>query len=281
MPVLFLFFVGCTNLDDVAELKKLADGAQQTLPPIVADIPSSCQRQDHLISDIPENEKPPGIGMADCKPYQDVADNIIKDQNVLIAYFDALGKLASNAPLSYSANLSANAKSVGAMPNLSSHAAAAHTAAQSIGKILADAVTKSYRQKKVDSLIEQADGDVQELTGDLKKIIVEDYAGILSNESLALDTYYKSPIEAAVAARSERLALIVVQRQRDGDLALLESRKSTILVYGQIMDKLAVLHAKLKQEAEKKASLREIGEQVGPLVSDLKDAISKLQAGLK
>src|ERR1051325_3709057 len=281
LPALILFFVGCTNLDDVAQLTKLADSAQQTLPPVIADLAASCERQNHLVSDIPDNEKPPGMALQDCKEYQDVADHITKDQAVLIAYFDALGKLAANMPLSYSSNLPANAAAIGKLPNLSAHAVAIHTAAQNIGKILADAVTKSYRQKKVDALIQQTDGDIQELAGDLKKVVVEDYAGILSIESLTLDTYYKSPMEAAIAARSERLALIVVQRQRDGDISALDSRNAAAMNYGQVMDKLAALHAKLKQEADKKASLREIGEQVGPLVSDLKDAISKLQAGLK
>lgn len=281
LPALILFFVSCTNLEDVAQLTKLADSAQQTLPPVVADLAGTCERQNHLLSDIPDNEKPPGMASLDCKEYQDVADHITKEQAVLIAYFDALGKLAANTPLSYSSNVPANAAAIGKLPNLSAHAVVIHTAAQNIGKILADAVTKSYRQKKVDSLIQQTDGDVQQLTTALKKVVVEDYGGILSIESLTLDTYYKSPIEAAVAAKSERLALIVVQRQRDGDISALDSRKSAAVNYGQVMDKLAALHAKLKQEADKKASLREIGEQVGPLVSDLKDAISKLQAGLK
>ncbi len=281
LPALILSFVSCTNLDDVAQLTKLADSAQQTLPPVIADLAGSCERQNHLLSDIPDVEKPPGMALQDCKEYQDVADHITKDQAVLIAYFDALGKLAANTPLSYSSNLPANAAAVGKLPNLSAHAVAIHTAAQNIGKILADAVTRSYRQKKVDSLIQQTDGDIQQLTVGLKKVIVEDYTGILGNESLTLDTYYKSPMEAAVAARSERLALIVVQRQRDGDITALDSRKSAAMNYGQVMDRLAALHSKLKQEADKKAGLREIGEQVGPLVSDLKDAISKLQAGLK
>jgi len=282
MLLAFLFcFVSCTDLNDVAQLMKMADSARESLPPVVADLAGSCERQKHLLSDIPDNEKPPGMASQDCKAYEDVADRITKDQAVLIAYFDALGKLAANTPMTYSANLPENAAAISKLPNLSAHSVAIHKAAQNIGKILADAVTKSYRQRKIESLIEQTDGDIQELAGGLKKVITEDYTGILGNETLTLDTYYKSPIEAAIAARSERLALIVVQRQRDGDLSALESRKAAAVNYGQVMDKLAALHSKLKQETDKKASLREVGEQAGPMISDLKDAISKLQAGLK
>lgn len=98
---------GCVNLDDVAGLTKLADSAQRTLPPVVADIPASCQRQNSLLNEIPNEERPASLQVQDCKPYQDVADHLSKDQNILITYFDSLGKLAANAPLSYDKNIDA------------------------------------------------------------------------------------------------------------------------------------------------------------------------------
>lgn len=280
LPLLCLLVTsGCINLDDVAGLTKLADIAQQTLPVVVADIQSSCLRQNSLLNEIPNAERPASLQVQDCKPYQDVADHLSKDQNVLIAYFESLGKLASNAPLSYDKSIDTNVTTVEKIPNLSRRATASSAAAQKIAKVLADAATKAYREHAVNSIIENTDAAVQELTADLKEVVVLDYAGILANEGVALDTYYQGPM--AAAGKSERLALIVVQRQYDGDAAALQSRKSAAIAYGKVMDNLASLHAKLKAESVKKASLRDVAKQIGPDVANLKDAISELQTSSK
>ena len=279
LTFLVWLLAGCVNLDDVAQLRKLADTAQQTLPAVVADVPASCQRRNVFLNDIPAEERPPSLQSEDCKPYQDVADRLTKDQDVLIAYFDALGKLASNTPLSYAKTIDTSVATIAKLPNLSKNTIAASTAAQKIAGVLADVVTRSYRERKVNSIIERTDEAVQQLTTALKNVITTDYVGILSNEADSVDIYYKSPI--AAAGGSERLALIIVQRQYHGDTAVLEMRKATAVAYGQVMDNLASLHGKLKKEAEKKASLREIAQEIGPDISNLKDAISQLQTGLK
>lgn len=208
-----------------------------------------------------------------------MADHVTKDQTILIAYFDALGKLASNTPLSYGKTIDANVATIGKLPGLSKDTITASNAAQKIGKVLGDAVTQAYRQRKVRSIIENTDDAVQELTSDLKNVIAVDYIGILANEREAIDAYYGSPI--AAAGKSQRLVLVVVQHQYDGDLMALQSRKNAATAYGKVMVDLAALHAKLKQEAEKKASLRDIAKEVGPNVSDLKDAISAVRTELK
>lgn len=278
-PLCFSLLGGCVNLDDIAQLRKLADGAQQVLPEVVADIPGSCQRQNLLFHNIPSGERPPALAVQDCKPFQDVADHLAKDQNVLIAYFDALGRLSSNTPLSFGQTIDTNVATIEKLQNLSKDVVAASSAAQEIAKVLGDAVTRSYRADKVNAIVLKSDDAVQELTADLKRIIVTDYAGILSNESTALDTYYQGPI--AARGQNERLALILVQRQYDGDTIALQSRKTAAIAYGKVMDNFASLHAKLKLQAAKKASLGETAQQIGPDISDLKDAISKLQAEQK
>jgi hypothetical protein len=123
-----------------------------------------------------------------------VADHLSQDQNVLIAYFDNLGKLASNAPVSYDKSIDTNVTTVGKLPNLSQGTIAAGSAAQKIAKVLADAATKAYREHEVNSIIKNTDDAVQELTMDLKKVVVVEYAGVLSNESEVLDTYYQGPM---------------------------------------------------------------------------------------
>ena len=61
----------------------------------------------------------------------------------------------------------------------------------------------------------------------------------------------------------------------------LQSKESASASYGTVMDNLASVHAKLKTAAIKKASMREIAQQIGPYISNLKGAISQLQAEQK
>jgi hypothetical protein len=274
--IFFASLNGCVNLDDAAGLSKLSDQARVSLPKVSNDVAGTCARQNALFEDTPAAERPPSEQAQDCKPYQEVADHLAKDEFVLAGYFDALGKLASNQPLSYDAAIDQNMAAIGGNSALSANTMAAGNDAQSILKSLADAFTKGYREKQLGQLIEANDPAIQSLTRSLKKVITVDYALLLSNEELSLDGFYKGPM--ASAQPNERLALILVQRQYANDKAALQSRKDDIADYGKIMDDIAALHTKLKQEAEKKASVVEIVRQIDPIVGSLKMTLSDIQS---
>ena len=89
---------GCVNMDDAAGLSKLSDDARAALPKVSNDIAGTCARQNTLFDNTPEKERPKDSKALDCKPYQDLAKQVAKDQNILLDYFDALGKLSSNKP---------------------------------------------------------------------------------------------------------------------------------------------------------------------------------------
>jgi hypothetical protein len=267
---------GCVNLDDAAGLSKLSDEARISLPKVSNDVAGTCARQNTLFENTPPAEHPATEQAQDCKPYQDIVNRLAKDENILAGYFDAVGKLASNEPLSYDATIAANVTATGANTALSANTISAGNEAQSILKSLADAATKGYREKQLSQLINANDAAIQSLTEDLKKVITVDYALLLSNEELSLDTFYKGPM--ASAQPNERLALILVQRQYTHDKTALQSRKEAIVAYGKIMDDIAALHTKLKQEADKKASIVEIAKQVAPIVESLKTALSDIQS---
>jgi hypothetical protein len=267
---------GCVNLDDAAGLSKLSDEARIALPRVSNDVAGTCARQNTLFENTPSAERPPTAQAQDCKPYQEIAGHLAKDENVLADYFDALGKLASNEPMGYNATVDANVTATGANSSLSANTMAAGNDAQSILKSLADAVTRGYREKQLGQLIEQNDPAIQSLTQALKKVITVDYALLLSNEELSMDNFYKGPM--ASAQPNERLTLILVQRQYAHDKAALQSRKEDIAAYSKIMDDIAALHSKLKQEATRKASIVEIAKQVRPLVLSLNAALSDIQS---
>jgi hypothetical protein len=274
--ILLLAANGCVNPEDAANLSKLSNEARISLPRVSNDVAGTCARQNTLFENTPPAERPPTEQAQDCKPYQEIADHLAKDENVLADYFDALGKLASNEPLSYDAAIEENVAATKQNSALSANTASAGNDAQRILKSLADAATKGYREKQLGQLIQQDDAAIQSLTQALKKVITADYALLLSNEEVSLDSFYKGPM--AAAQPTERLTLILVQRQYAHDKTALELRKEDIAAYSKVMDDIAALHAKLKQDATKKISMVEIDKQVGPIIRSIINALTDIQS---
>lgn len=273
---LFASLSGCVSPDDAAGLSKLSDQARISLPRISNDIADTCTRQNTLLENTPASERPSTLKALDCKPYQQLAAQISKDQNILLDYFDALGKLAANKPMDYDASIDTNTATISANSTLSTSAATAGKDAEGLMKALADAATRGYREKQLDQLLKDNDPAVQSLTQALKKIITGDYSLMLSNEGSTLDNFYQGPM--AATQPNERLALILVQRQYTQDKTALQSREDAVSSYGKLMDGLGALHAKLTQQAGQKASLIEIGKQAAPIVESLKTILSDMQS---
>jgi hypothetical protein len=274
--ILLFALSGCVNLDDAAGLSRLSEQAKRALPRVSNDVAATCARQNILFQNTPTAERPPTEQAQDCAPYQEVSRHLDADQKVLAGYFDALGQLSSNKPLTYDAAIGANVTGIRTNIAFSANTITAGTDAQNILKSLADAATRGYREKQLGALIQANDPAVQSLTAALKKVITTDYAQLLSGEELSLDNFYQAPM--AAAQPNERLALILVQRQYAHDKSALESRRASIADYGRVMDNMATLHSKLKQQAEKKASVIDIAKELGPTIAALKDAISDLES---
>jgi hypothetical protein len=275
---LLLALNGCVNFDDTAGLSKLSDEARVALPKVSNDIAGTCVRQNTLFDDTPTKERPQDSKPLDCKPYADLSAQLAQDQNILLDYFDALGKIASDKT-TYGEAIDANVTTIGASSKLSASAATASIEAQSILKAITDAATRGYREKQLGQLVKDNDSAIQSLTKALKKIITDDYGVMLSNEESTLDNFYQGPMAAAQAAPqpNERLALILVQRQYSGDKTALQSRKDAAANYGKLMDGLAALHAKLAQQTTQKASPAQIAKEIAPIVKLLKITLANLQ----
>jgi hypothetical protein len=276
VAALLLALDGCVNLDDAAGLSKLSDEARISLPRVSNDVAGTCARQNTLLDNTPSQERPATLKALDCKPYQELSDQLAKDQNILLDYFDALGKLSSNKPLGYDAAIDANVTAMSTDTSLSASAVTAGNDAQSILKSLADAATRGYREKQLADLMKANDQAIQSLTQALKKIITHDYGLMLSNEESTLDNFYQGPM--AAAQPNERLALILVQRQYAHDKTALQIRKDDVTSYGKLMDGLGVVHAKVTRQAMQKASPIEIAKQVRPIVLSLKTALADIQS---
>jgi hypothetical protein len=273
---LLFSLAGCVNQDDAAGLSKLSDEARAALPRVSNDVEGTCLRQNTLLDNTPANELPASVKPLDCAPYHELAAQLGRDQKILLDYFNALGKLASNKPMGYGAAVDANVTEIGANSSLSASAAAAGKDSEGLLKSLADAATHGYREKQLNQLLHDNDLAVQSLTQALKKVITADYGLRLSNEESTLDNFYQGPM--AAAKPNERLTLILVQRQYAQDKTGLQRRRAAATSYGRLMDDLGVLHAKLTHQAGQKASLAEIGKQIAPTVESLKNVVADLQS---
>ena len=79
-----------------------------------------------------------------------------------------------------------------------------------------------------------------------------------------------------MAQKGERLALILVQRQYNSDAASLANRLALARAYGQVMTSVAATHATLTAEARSKTNIRKLAEDLGPSVTNPRDAIASL-----
>ena len=127
---------GCVDLDDAAGLSKLSDEARIALPKASNDVAGTCVRQNTLFENTPTAERAKPEQAQDCKPYQELADHLAKDQKALIAYFDALGKLSSNKPLGYDATIDENVTASSTNTTFSANAMTAGNDAQNLMKAL-------------------------------------------------------------------------------------------------------------------------------------------------
>jgi hypothetical protein len=271
-------FNGCVDLNSGEDLTKLADNAKIALPRLSNDVAATCVRQNTLVEDIPANERPSSVTPQDCKPYQEIAHHLAADQTVLTDYFEALGKLASNKPMSYDATISAALTSISYNTAISANTAKASTAAEKILQALSNAATKGYRRKQLGILIKDTDPAIQSLTQALKQVITVDYADLLKNEETKLDNFYQAPI--AARGQNERLALVLVQRQYHQDQQALDNRRADIVSYGKVMDDIAALHTKLLQEANKNFNASQAAKEIQPLIAAIQNALSAIESRL-
>ena len=124
-------------------------------------------------------------------------------------------------------------------------------------------------------MIVTTDPAIQQLTAALNDLITKDYTILLGNEQTSLANYYELPM---AGQKSQRLTLILVQRQYDSDSAVLAHRFASAHAYGEVMTNVAATHAHMAAEAHSGVSMKKLAEELGPSVASLKDAVATLAA---
>ena len=271
--------VGCTNLDEVAALPKLADGAKTALPLLAKDLKGSCDRQNFYANptDNPAVLLPCSLG----DPYAKLGSNMISEQSVLLAYFDALGKLAGGSTSGFSKSVSgidANLKVAG----LNTEQQKLASSAGKLAAAIAGMITDGYKRKKLGEIVRAADDDVATLANGLADQIDSDskasYTQELEAEQTSLTTYYGIPIAQATDPLGKLSAYKDWQAARE----MLQNRRDAAKAYRKLMISLRDAHSKLKEESvNNRFDAKAIAKALGPYLSDIESSIEDLQKDLR
>jgi len=281
--LLAFLLVGCVKLDQVTALAKVADGAKTSIPTIAADFKGSCDRQNlylHLPPG-PPPVPPPVQACVNGDDFEKLGANLIAEQNILLDYFDALGKLASDTPGGFQKSV----KTLGASFKDAGLSSAQQTMATSAGKLasaISDMVLRGYREKKIADIVDKTDKDVTILANGLADQVastsVTSYLSLLNNESQLMDPYYRVPLDKD----RDSLAWVTVSRQYQQDVSQLVARKDAAQAYRKLMLSLATAHAKLTNDTKTgHLDAKKLGEDLGPDVAQMEEAIANLQKDLR
>jgi hypothetical protein len=286
--LLTLLLAGCVELDQVTALAKVADGAKTSLPVIAADFKGSCDRQNlyvHLPPGPPPVLPPPKACVSG-DDLEKLGSNLVVEQNVLLDYFDALGKLASSTSAGFQKSvggLSGSFKDAG----LSAAQQTMATSAGSLASAISDLALQGYRKKKIAVIIGKTDKDVTILANGLadqvapaaaKAPSTTSYISLLDNESGLIDSYYSIPL----AQDPNSLAAIIVNRQWQEDVNQLNARKDAAQAYRKLMLSLATAHATMTRDAKGgHFDIKQLGKDLGPDVAQMETAIADLQKDVR
>jgi hypothetical protein len=286
--LLTVLLAGCVDLDQVTALAKVADGAKASLPVIAADFKGSCDRQNlyvHLPPG-PPPVPPPPKACVNGDDFEKLGNNLITEQNVLLDYFDALGKLASSSSAGFQKSvgtLSASFKDAG----LSAAQQTMATSAGNLAAAISDMALQGYRKKKIADIVGKADKDVTILANGLADqvapaagtaVSATSYVSLLSNEGLLIDSYYAVPL----AKDPNSLAAILVNRQWQDDVNQLNARMNAAQAYRKLMVSLAAAHWKLASDTKGgHFDIKTLGKDLGPDVVQIEEAVAALQKDLR
>ena len=268
-PVIFclvaLLLGGCVDSSEVRKFADISKSASTCLPALVTDIEASCKRRTTYA---PAEE--PQTSMVSCQKLTNSQPGILKAQQVLLDYMDALKSLAGDQSVTYG-------KKLDALPGELSDSGLNKDqvkAVTGLAKIVANAALKGYRQKQLQDLIGSANEDVQLITKALGEIITADYKRELSLEQEGADTYFKTALKEH--ENGEPLGAIAVRRDWQSDQAAILVKENAADAYGKIMADIASGHQKLFDTRDK-WTRKSLLDDVGPTIADLYDATQQVK----
>jgi len=284
------FLLGCPDLSQVRQLGQTADAGKSSLDAIASDFQGSCERQNGYVQLPPGNVAPPP---PPCDPqtaedYRKLGGNLTKEQGVLIAYFDALSKLAGTTASGFdrmAPDLNTSFQNAGFNSTQQEMAKAGGTIAAAVTNL----ATSGYREKKLSEILTQTNDAVQKATTAMANLIDPDpepktgggqnigsYMGILLNEDEQIRSYFDVPLKKE-GTMTVLGSLFNLKYQEA--LQAQNKRKEAARAYRKYMLALGAAHDKLALSAGKFAveDVKKLSKELAQPVSDLSTAVKTLQ----
>ena len=189
---------------------------------------------------------------------------------VVQEYMSALGQLAENKAVDYNTEIDALGNAVKQQNFLEAGEAEAITG---IAKVLLKAVTDNWRQKKLKSLIAEANAPFQEVVGALIKIVQRGFKNDFDIEKMAMGRYYETIIHNS----DDPAGIAALREWKEYRLAQIDYRGDAIETYAQLLQKIADGHQTLFDERDK-LSNKVVLAQIELYSKDLKDLYKKIKA---
>jgi len=286
--IVVLTFSGCVDFTEVTKFAALSQVANSSFPALVADIEDSCKREATYSPDAETKDKV----LERCENLAKSSDGLLKAQQVLLNYMEALKNLSSDESISFDQKLEA-------LPDALSQSGLNDKqvkATSGLATALLDAAMNGYRRKELAKLVGQSDENVAAVTKGLKQVIGSGYLTQLQNEELAINTYYRNAEIAGqsknasrehVRADSEceearkehdglrKLTVLLVEKSRAQDLEVVQKKKDAATAYGKVMDSIAEGHKKLF-DSRKQWSTEEFLKLLGPEISDIYSSVQQV-----
>lgn len=265
----YLVFAGCVDLSEVGKFAAISESAKIAFPALVADIQNSCSRRADYAPERMREEV-----LLHCKNLGASQDGLLKAQEVLLNYMEALKNLSSDNTITYGEKLDALPDAL-SKSGLDSNQV---KATAGLAKKLADAVIGGYRRKEIGKLVGETNEDIQTLTAALNRIITNGYGNELRLEQEAINSFYET--NSKEYGKQEPLTLILVKRNWATDLAEVQRKADAAVAYGKIMDSIAHGHNKL-YDSRNQWSTATLVKDLSPEISDLYKSTQDMHKAFK
>lgn len=192
------------DLKAAQQLAQLQDQAKTVFPSIANDVYSSCLRTAELTLLSPPTRIQPQIdknrqeARKVCQGNPQAASNALNDANrTILDYLEALGKLAADDLINFDKELDGLSSSLQNLPRLeAAEKKEAVDGGTAIAKFLFKAATDAYRREQLRLAVTTVDAFLQTLVTALNKAVSQHYInGVLENEQIAVDSYYRNYLE--------------------------------------------------------------------------------------
>ena len=258
---------GCVSMQAVKDYSSYSRSTVESVNPVAKDFYSSCLRA---------NSYKPWKSYSKCASEQEASKAIMKVAEVLDAYGAALGALASDELVDYSADVAKLTAEVKKLKNFDDKKV---YALGKLSSLIANAATSAYQQKEVVKFIQAGDDSVTTVSNGLADIVASNYSQAIKLELSAWEDGYKRAERAE--RNSKPIAWEAYSKAQWQTRADLESKRSAAQALAKGIRAIGETHAKLKQDAERitgkevYASVRSYVDAIKPVIKEVQDAFSK------